>query len=214
MGDCIAASKSVGLPYGFAEFGLSTATGRPGWLTEVGNYLMTSGALFGTLFNGTGQYPTLQLTDQASQAVWKGFVAKSAQATASASPSPSASAPSASASPTSSVPGGVAPVTSSSWVTGLGLSPARFAGTGSNHTVISFRIGQQADATILVLAANGTIVRQIDKPAHPAGQITQSYYGYNGNGTRLAPGSYQVLAVASNAGGSATAETTLTISGS
>ena len=28
MGPAIAASKSVGLPYGFAEFGLSTATGR------------------------------------------------------------------------------------------------------------------------------------------------------------------------------------------
>jgi len=223
MSDCIAASKSVGLPYGFAEFGLSTATGRPGWLTEVGNYLMTSGALFATLFNGTTQYPTLQLTDQASQAVWKGFVAKSvqAQATASASPSASASAsatPSASASasaaPTSSAPGGVAPVTGGSWVTALRLSPAQFAGTGSNYTVISFRIGQQADAKILVLAANGTIVRQIDKPAHAAGQITQSYYGYNGNGARLAPGSYQVQVVASNGSGSATAETTLTISGS
>jgi hypothetical protein len=231
MGDCIAASRSVGLPYGFAEFGLSTATGRPGWLTEVGNYLMTSGALFATVFNGTGQYPTLQLTDPASQAVWKGFVAKSVQAQATASASPPAPAPSApvpsasasesasasasaSASPTSSVPGEVAPVTGSSWVTGLGLSPARFAGTGSNHTVISFRIGQQADATIRVLTANGTIVRQIDKPAHAAGQITQSYYGYNGNGTRLAPGSYQVLVVASNGSGSATAETTLTISGS
>jgi len=42
-------------------------------MTEVGNYLLTSGALFGTVFNGTTQYPTLQLTDQASQEVWKGF---------------------------------------------------------------------------------------------------------------------------------------------
>jgi FlgD Ig-like domain len=214
MADCIAASKSVGLPYGFAEFGLSTATGRAAWMTEVGNYLMTSGALFATVFNGTTQYPTLQLTDSASQAVWKGFVAKSVQAQATASAPPPDPVTSASASPTSSAPGGVAPVTSSSWVTGLGLSPAQFAGTGSNHTVISFRIGQQADATILVLAANGTIVRQMDKPAHAAGQITQSYYGYSGNGTRLAPGSYQVLVVASNASGSAAAETTLTISGS
>jgi len=99
-------------------------------------------------------------------------------------------------------------------VTGLSLSPAQFAGTGTNHTVIGFRIGQTADATILVLAANGTIVRQIDKPAHAAGQVTQSYYGYNGNGTRLPAGSYQVLVVASNGSGSATAETTLTISAS
>jgi hypothetical protein len=77
MADCIAASKSVGLPYGFAEFGLSTATGRPAWLTEVGNYLLTSGALFATVFNGTTQYPTLRLTDHASQAAWKRFVAQS-----------------------------------------------------------------------------------------------------------------------------------------
>ena len=63
MGPEIAASKSVGLPFGFAEFGLSTATGRPAWLTEAGNYLMQSGALFATLFNGCAQYPTLKLTD-------------------------------------------------------------------------------------------------------------------------------------------------------
>ena len=77
MGPEIAASKSVGLPFGFAEFGLSTATGRPAWLTEVGNYLMQSGALFATLFNGCAQYPTLKLTDAPSIAVWKSFVAKS-----------------------------------------------------------------------------------------------------------------------------------------
>jgi len=77
MGPSIAASKSVGLPYGFAEFGLSTAKGRPAWLTEVGNYLLSSGALFATVFNGAPQYPTLQLTDKASQEVWRGFVAES-----------------------------------------------------------------------------------------------------------------------------------------
>jgi hypothetical protein len=87
MGPCITASNSVGLPYGFAEFGLSTATGRAAWMTEVGNYLMSSGALFASVFNGSPQYPTLQLTDPASQDVWKGFVAESAPATKRRSPS-------------------------------------------------------------------------------------------------------------------------------
>jgi hypothetical protein len=49
----IATSKAAGIPFGFAEFGLSTATGRPAWMSDVGNYLMKSGALFGTLFNST-----------------------------------------------------------------------------------------------------------------------------------------------------------------
>jgi len=80
--------------------------------------------------------------------------------------------------------------------------------------VIGFRIGQEANATILVLSANGTIVRQIDKPAQAAGQISVPYYGYNGTGSRLPAGSYQILVVASNGSGSATAETTLTISAS
>jgi hypothetical protein len=44
MGPAIAASRSAGLPYGFAEFGLSTAHGRPRWLTSVGQYLLHSGA--------------------------------------------------------------------------------------------------------------------------------------------------------------------------
>ena len=46
----VAAAKSVGLPYGFAEFGVSTTVGRSAWLTEVGDYLMHSGALFASLF--------------------------------------------------------------------------------------------------------------------------------------------------------------------
>ena len=77
MAQEIAAAKSVGLPYGFAEFGLLTATGRAAWLTGVGNYLLHSGAVFATYWNGNAQYPTLKLTDAASVAVWKGFVAQS-----------------------------------------------------------------------------------------------------------------------------------------
>ncbi len=77
MSPAIAASKSVGLPYGFPEFGLSTPSGRPSWLTEVGKYIMSSGALFASYFDGNAQYPTLRLTDSASIAVWRGFVAES-----------------------------------------------------------------------------------------------------------------------------------------
>ncbi len=224
MGPCIAASDSVGLPYGFAEFGLSTPTGRAAWMTTVGNYLMTSGALFASVFNGSPQYPTLQLTDQASQDVWKGFVTESVQARPSPSspataPAPAASTPASTASPSVS-PASAAPVSTANaapaggggWVTGLSLSPTRFAGTGSNDTVISFRISQAADITVLVLKADGTVVRQIAKPAHAAGQLSVPYYGYADGGTRLPAGTYKVLVVASNGSGSASAETTLAIS--
>jgi hypothetical protein len=212
MGPCITASNSVGLPYGFAEFGLSTATGRAAWMTEVGNYLMSSDALFASVFNGSPQYPTLQLTDRASQDVWKGFVAESARAQSDPGPSPSSPAPSSPVrTPT---PVGSAPAADASWLTGLNLSPVQFAGSGSNHTTIGFRIGQAADVTVLVLAADGTVVRQIAKPARAAGQVSVPYYGYTDGGTRLPAGAYRVLVVASNGSGSASAsaEATLSIS--
>jgi hypothetical protein len=215
MGPAIAASKSVGLPYGFAEFGLSTATGRSAWMTEVGNYLLTSGALFATVFNGAPQYPTLQLTDQASQDVWRGFVTKSEAATVGSSPAQPA--PTAITTATASTPPGTpapsspAPAASTTWVTGLNLSPAQFAVNGSARTMIDFKVGQASDVTVLVLKADGTVVRAIAKPARSAGSVAVPYYGYDGSSHRLPPGIYQVLVVASNALGSATAETTLTI---
>ncbi len=80
MGPAIAASRRVGLPFGFAEFGLSTARGRAGWLTGVGKYLLRSGALFACLFDGNREYPTLRLTDHASIAVWRHYVRLSSSA--------------------------------------------------------------------------------------------------------------------------------------
>jgi hypothetical protein len=77
MGPAVAASKSAGLPFGFAEFGTSLVTGRASWLTSVGNYLMTSGALFGTLFNAPGPQPSMTLTDPASISAWNNIVAQS-----------------------------------------------------------------------------------------------------------------------------------------
>ncbi len=230
LGPAIAASKSVGLPYGFAEFALGTPAGRPAWLTEVGRYIMNSGAVFGTLFDSPS-YPTMQLTDSASIAAWRQLVADSVNgvttpassptptapptATATAGPTPTASststatstpAPTATATATATVPAQAGPA-----ITGLTLSPAAFAASSPNHTTITMRLTQAADVTMCVLNDNGTVVRQLSRPGHAAGQLRVQYYGYNGSGHRLPPGRYQVLVVASNAQGSSTAEATLTI---
>jgi flagellar hook assembly protein FlgD len=77
--------------------------------------------------------------------------------------------------------------------------------------VIGFQLGQASDVTVLVLKADGTIVRQIARPARAVGKIAVPYYGYDGSGHRLPAGTYQVLIVASNATGSSTVQTTLTL---
>lgn len=77
MGPEVAASRSVGLPFGFAEFTLATQTDRPEWLAEVASYLRSSGALFGTLFDPQGA-PYGELNDAASIQAWRNAVAHSA----------------------------------------------------------------------------------------------------------------------------------------
>jgi hypothetical protein len=77
MGKAEAASRSVGLPFGFAEFALGTDTGRPQWLAEVARYLQQTGALFGTLFDSTG-FPWMELLDGPSIRAWRAEVACSA----------------------------------------------------------------------------------------------------------------------------------------
>jgi hypothetical protein len=198
----IAAAKSVGLPYGFAEFGLSTPVGRPAWLTEVGNYLLHSGAVFASLFNGNAQYPTLKLTDSGSVAVWKGFVAKSGSKTSA--PVPASPAPSPTGTATS-------PAADQPAVSGLALSPQAVAARPQEHTTITFRLSQASDVTVLVLDRTGTVVRTMARPAQAAGSLTVRYYGFNGSGHRVPPGQYQVLVVASNAHGSGTAQSPLQI---
>jgi hypothetical protein len=206
MGPCIAASKSVGLPYGFAEFGLSTTSGRAAWMQEVGDYMMNSGALFGSLFNGSAQFPALRLTDPGSIAVWRSFVSRSGTG-ATPGPSPTATpSPSHTASPPPS-PGRAGP-----GISGLAVSPADLLATGQNHVAVTFTISQPADVTMLVLDGQGTVVRMLARPAHAAGQLTIPYYGYNGSGQRVPAGNYKILVVASNSGGSGTAESALTIS--
>jgi hypothetical protein len=191
MGPEVAASKSVGLPFGFAEFGLGRTNGRPGWLTEVANYLANSGALFGTYFNSTA-WPTIELTDAASIATWRSVVARSGL------PGPSPT-------PTPTVPA-TAP-----HITGMSLRPAVFTARGRNHVTVTFTLTQRADITVCVLDHQGSLVRELARPDHAAGPVTISYYGYDSTGHRSSAGSYQVLVVASNAHGSATAEARLTI---
>ena len=73
MGPDIAAAKSVGLPFGFAEFALGTSAGQPQWLTDVASYLQSNGALFGTLFDASG-FPWMVLRDSASIQAWRAAV--------------------------------------------------------------------------------------------------------------------------------------------
>ena len=219
MGPAIAASKSVGLPYGFPEFALSTPTGRPGWLTEVGNYLMTSGALFASYFDGNAQYPSAGLTGAADIAVWRSFVAKSGarvpvpspSTTPTPVPSPATPTPvpSPSATPTP-VPTSRPP--SGPGISGLALHPKTLTVSGHNHTMITFKISESADVNVRVLDSEGAVVRELTKPGHAAGRVEIPYYGYNGfTRRRLGAGIYTILVVASNSSGSATAEVKLAI---
>jgi hypothetical protein len=200
MGPAIAASRSVGLPFGFAEFGLSTASGRPGWLTQVGNYLMSSGALFASLFNGNQQYPTLQLTDQASINIWRGFVTRSRDGVPTPAPSPS---------PTAT--GGTG--SAGTHITGLTVSPGALGSGAGDHVTITFTLTQGADVTICILSKDSSVLRQIARPGKAAGLVHVPYYGDVGGGKRLPAGQYPVLVVASNSSGSSTAEATLTVGG-
>ena len=76
MGPAVAAAKRAGLQFGFAGFALATAKGRPMWLKTVGDYLMSSGALFGVLTSPSA-LPGTELTDQASIQAWRAVVATS-----------------------------------------------------------------------------------------------------------------------------------------
>jgi hypothetical protein len=55
------------------------------------------------------------------------------------------------------------------------------------------------------------VVRTLARPTQGAGRLTLRYFGYNGAGHRIPAGTYHVLVVASNAHGSGTAESSLTI---
>ena len=96
---------------------------------------MHSGALFASLFNGNAQYPTLQLTDPGSIAVWKSFVAKSGSSIPVRNQTPAPTPPG----PTGAAP---SPLPTSPAVTGLVLSPAAITANGQGFTAITFRLTQ------------------------------------------------------------------------
>lgn len=197
MSEEIAAAKSVGLPVGFAEFGLATKAGRPDWLASVGNYLARNNVLFGTYFQSTG-WPDMMLTDSASIAAWKKVVTTGG----SAPPAPPSSPPAA---PPSS------PAPASLSVTRLSAAPAWVTPRSGEGTVISFALSQAANVTVCVLDAQGQVVREIAEPGRKAGSVSVKYFGWEDAGHPDPPGSYHVLVVASNASGSDTAETGLTV---
>lgn len=199
MAPAVAAAKSAGLPFGFAEFGMSTPVDRASWLSEVGSYLMKSGALFGTLFDSAVVRPSMQVNDQGSISTWRQFVQASAAANgASGGQAPAPSAPSPAASRSSGSPA----------ITGLALSPSRLAVTAKVRTNITFRLSRAATITICVLTREGTVLRMLAKPGASAGLVRISYLG---RGLPPRAGIYKILVVASNAAGSSVAEQTLTV---
>jgi hypothetical protein len=116
------------------------------------------------------------------------------------------------------------------WISGLTLSPAVLASatraspagrgrtarrgpTDGHGTTVSFIMKQAADVTVCILDSANTVVRQLTAPAgRPAGRVSVAYDGYDAAGKPLLPGRYNVLVVASNTRGSATAEVRLTMS--
>jgi hypothetical protein len=74
MAAAVAASDSAHMPFGFTEFGWPSTNGRAAWLSEVGNYLMSSGALFATLFDAPNVQPSFLVNDPSSISVWRSFV--------------------------------------------------------------------------------------------------------------------------------------------
>jgi hypothetical protein len=195
MGAAVAASKSVGLPFGFAEFGLSTPNGRPGWLKEVGSYLASVGALFGTYFDSTG-WPAIFMTDSPSVSAWRSVIASSGTNVPLAINQP----PPTPAPPTS---------TSALQIQGLTVTPTTFQVRGSNHVTLSFTLTQAADITVCFLGSKGQVMHLLARPGVKAGPVRINYYGASERTTLV--GAFPVLIVASNSHGSTSAESSVTI---
>jgi hypothetical protein len=230
MGADIAASRSVGLPFGFAEFALGTAAGQPQWLGAVASYLQNQGALFGTLFDATG-FPWMMLRDSASIQAWRAEVAGSASGTPVAAPPPaptpaptsSTPSPSPTASkriPVASPPAATtSPVAGGLAITGLSVSPKTLSVVRGHHlrvprfkrVRIRFRLNQAAGASICLLNSHGRVVREMDRPALAAGWAARSFAGYDQHHRLLPAGHYMVMVVASNPMGSATAQLALSL---
>jgi hypothetical protein len=97
-------------------------------------------------------------------------------------------------------------------ITGLTITPPTLSVTGGAKRVrIRFKLSQAADVSICVLNSQGAVVRELDRPDRPAGWSSSSYFGHDVDGALLPVGRYPIIIVASNADGSATARTALTI---
>jgi hypothetical protein len=196
MAPAVAASKSVGLPFGFAEFGSPTAQGRAAWLTEVGDYVMKSGAVFATLFDSASVHPSFLVTDSASISAWRPFVRASAADLHIVPPSHSP------VHHTISRPAGPS-------VTALTLSPSTATVASRGRIRVSFRLSQAANVTVCVLGRGGKVLSKKARPGARAGRVRISYRA----GLPGQAGTYTILVVASSSRGSAVAERMLTLRG-
>jgi len=208
MGPAVAASKSVDLPFGFAEFALGTSRGRPQWLTDVANYMDSQGALFGTLFDAAG-FPLTVLHDSASINTWRALVARSANGAPPGAPSASTAAPS----PTRSVTHGPSPAPHRLAVTGLSIRPRTLSLTGAHQVTIRFQLSQAARVSICVFNMRGNVVRKLGRWYLPAGSRTYQYYGHDQHQRLVRAGCYHVIVMASNASGTTRAQRWLAVTG-
>ena len=202
MGPAVAAAKSTGLPWGFAEFGMYNSGGRAAWLTQVGNYLMHSGASFGSMFDSSAVHPSYTVSDAASIAAWRPFVQESANAVLGHS----APTPSSSPSPSStSVPPDRSPAPASRAKKTATASLVRRRVARGGHITLRLRLSQRADVTICVLTGKGWVSGEIARPNVAAGvtRVTDS--------APARAGTYKVMVVASNAHGSSVTERVLTV---
>lgn len=206
MGPTVAASKSVGLPFGFAEFSLGTSRDRPQWLTEVANYMDSQGALFGTLFDAAG-FPLTVLHDSASINTWRALVARSANGAPPGAPSGSTAAPS----PTRTVTRGPSPAPHRLAVTGLSIRPRALSLTGGHHVTIRFQLSQAARVSICVFTKQGDVVRKLGRWYLPAGSRSYQYSGHDQHQRLVPAGCYHVIVMASNASGTSRAQRWLAV---
>jgi hypothetical protein len=75
-----------------------------------------------------------------------------------------------------------------------------------------YKLSLTANVSVCVLSNQGTVLRELDSTGQAAGWASIWYFGYDSSWHLLPPGTYPVLIVASNAAGTATARTTVTIS--
>ena len=208
MGPAVAASKSVGLPFGFAEFALGTPRDRPQWLTEVANYMDSNGALFGTLFDAAG-FPLTVLHDSASINTWRALVARSANDAQPGGLSGGTAAPS----PTRTVTHGPSPAPHRPAVTGLSIRPRTLSLAGAHHVTIRFQLSQAARVSICVSNTRGDVVRKLGRWYLQAGPRTYQYDGHDQYQRPVRAGCYHVIVMASNASGTTRAQLWLAVTG-